>query len=152
MGQFFLWGPALRLHSSGREGVSRVTHAEFAPAAFTMYGGFWMSFGTVFLPGSGVIDAYGTNAEELDSALGIYLWTWFIVTFLLLCVPLFPCPSLWRRRCFRFCCRSMAWRPPFCRRSEFQPERRTELCPARVRWYPRWSFGREHAPCSQTSM
>ena len=54
-----------------------------------MYGGFWMSFATIFLPGSGVIDAYGTNTDELNSALGIYLWTWFIVTFLLLYV-LFP--------------------------------------------------------------
>ena len=57
-----------------------------------MYGGFWMSFGTIFIPGSGIIDSYITNgvlnAAELDSALGIYLWTWFIVTFLLLCVDL----------------------------------------------------------------
>ena len=65
-----------------------------------MYGGFWMSFGTIFIPGSGIIDSYITNgvlnAAELDSALGIYLWTWFIVTFLLLCVDrsLSMCP--WR--------------------------------------------------------
>ncbi|KAM5537504.1 hypothetical protein V8D89_008831 [Ganoderma adspersum] len=64
----------------------------FGATAFTMYGGFWMSFGTVFIPGSGIIDSYITNgvlnAAELDSALGIYLWTWFIVTFLLLIASL----------------------------------------------------------------
>ncbi|KAI1783730.1 FUN34 transmembrane protein [Ganoderma leucocontextum] len=64
----------------------------FSATAFTMYGGFWMSFGTIFVPGSGVIDAYETNgvlnADELNSALGIYLWTWFIVTFLLLIASL----------------------------------------------------------------
>ncbi|OJT15595.1 Glyoxylate pathway regulator [Trametes pubescens] len=54
----------------------------FGATAFTMYGGFWMSFATVFLPGSGVTAAY-TNPEELNSALGIYLFTWMIVTFLL---------------------------------------------------------------------
>nr|VWO97494.1 Transcriptional repressor rco-1 [Ganoderma boninense] len=56
-------------------------------AAFTMFGGFWMSFGTIFIPGSGVLDAYVTNgvldAAELNSALGIYLWTWFMITFFL---------------------------------------------------------------------
>ena len=56
-----------------------------------MYGGFWMSFATIYIPGSGVIDAYENSAgvldaAQLDSAVGIYLMTWFIVTFLLLCV------------------------------------------------------------------
>ena len=51
-----------------------------------MYGGFWMSFGTIFIPGSGILTAYGDATSELDSALGIYLFTWFIITFLLLCV------------------------------------------------------------------
>ena len=56
-----------------------------------MYGGFWMSFGTIFIPGSGILTAY-TEASELNSALGIYLWTWFIITFLLLCVSPFFLP------------------------------------------------------------
>lgn len=58
-----------------------------------MYGGFWMSFATIFIPGSGVAASY-TDATEFNSAVGIYLWTWFIVTFLLLYVPfpfLFQC-------------------------------------------------------------
>lgn len=57
-----------------------------------MYGGFWMSFATVFLPGSGITAAY-TSEEELSSALGIYLFTWMIITFLLLCVL----PTLYQR-------------------------------------------------------
>ena len=52
-----------------------------------MYGGFWMSYATIFLPNSGVVAAYD-SADELNSALGIYLFTWFIVTFLLLCASL----------------------------------------------------------------
>ncbi|KAI0762238.1 GPR1/FUN34/yaaH family-domain-containing protein [Fomes fomentarius] len=59
------------------------TQNTFGATAFTMYGGFWMSFATIFLPGSGVLAAY-ESADELNSALGIYLWTWFIITFLLL--------------------------------------------------------------------
>ncbi|KAI0638769.1 FUN34 transmembrane protein [Trametes polyzona] len=55
----------------------------FGGTAFTMYGGFWMSFATIFIPGSGVTAAYGENVAELDSALGIYLFTWMIVTALL---------------------------------------------------------------------
>ncbi|KAI0757792.1 FUN34 transmembrane protein [Daedaleopsis nitida] len=58
------------------------TQNTFGATAFTMYGGFWMSFATIFLPGSGVLDAYA-DEDELNSALGIYLMTWFIVTFLL---------------------------------------------------------------------
>ena len=50
-----------------------------------MYGGFWMSYATIFLPNSGVLAAY-TDSDELNSALGIWLFTWFIVTFLLLYV------------------------------------------------------------------
>ena len=51
--------------------------------AFTSYGAFWMSYATILLPGSGVLAAF-TNAAELESALGIYLIAWFMVTFFLL--------------------------------------------------------------------
>ena len=53
-------------------------------AAFSSYGGFWMSFATIFIPGSGIGDAYANKPTELNSALGIYLITWFVITFLLL--------------------------------------------------------------------
>ena len=50
-----------------------------------MYGGFWMSFATLYIPGSGVAAAYA-DETMFASAVGIYLWTWFIITFLLLYV------------------------------------------------------------------
>jgi len=53
----------------------------FAGAAFTSYGAFWISYALILLPGTGVVAAYGTNVDELNSALGIYLITWFMVTF-----------------------------------------------------------------------
>jgi succinate-acetate transporter protein len=59
----------------------------FGATAFTSYGAFWMSYATILLPGSGILSAF-TNADELNSALGIYLMAWFMVTFLLLIVSL----------------------------------------------------------------
>jgi succinate-acetate transporter protein len=55
--------------------------------AFSSYGGFWLSFALIYLPGSGILAAYGPDtaaADQLADALGIYLITWFIVTFLFL--------------------------------------------------------------------
>ncbi|KAH9947057.1 FUN34 transmembrane protein [Amylocystis lapponica] len=54
----------------------------FGATAFSMYGAFWMSFGTIYVPGSGILTSY-TSKEELGSAVGLYLFMWFIVTFLL---------------------------------------------------------------------
>jgi succinate-acetate transporter protein len=59
----------------------------FGATAFTSYGAFWMSFATILIPGSGIAAAY-TDATEFHNALGIYLITWFIVTFLLLIAAL----------------------------------------------------------------
>lgn len=52
-------------------------------AAFSSYGAFWMSYGTILIPGSGILAAY-TTQSDLASALGIYLMTWFMVTLFLL--------------------------------------------------------------------
>lgn len=52
----------------------------FGATAFVIYGGFWFSLGAVYMPGLGIIDAYGTNVEELNSALGLYLVAWAIIT------------------------------------------------------------------------
>jgi hypothetical protein len=52
-------------------------------SAFTSYGAFWMSFGTMNLPGTGILAAYKSEAE-LRSALGIFLIAWFMVTFFFL--------------------------------------------------------------------
>jgi len=59
----------------------------FGATAFTSYGAFWMSYATILLPGSGVLAAF-TNVAELESALGIYLIAWFMVTFFLLIASL----------------------------------------------------------------
>jgi len=56
----------------------------FGATAFTSYGAFWLSFATIFWPSSGIIDAYQGNDKELNDALGIYLFSWFIVTFFFL--------------------------------------------------------------------
>jgi len=54
----------------------------FGATAFTSYGAFWMSYATILIPGSGVLAAY-TSVHDLQSALGIYLMAWFMVTFFL---------------------------------------------------------------------
>ncbi|KIJ64054.1 hypothetical protein HYDPIDRAFT_112581 [Hydnomerulius pinastri MD-312] len=55
----------------------------FGATAFTSYGAFWMSYATILIPGSGVAAAY-TTTNEFHQAIGIYLITWFVLTFLLL--------------------------------------------------------------------
>jgi len=56
----------------------------FGATAFSSYGGFWISFACLYLPSMGIVDAFGTDDTELNSALGIYLITWFVFTFLML--------------------------------------------------------------------
>ncbi|KDN48370.1 hypothetical protein RSAG8_02962, partial [Rhizoctonia solani AG-8 WAC10335] len=57
----------------------------FGATAFSLYGGFWFSFGLIYWPSSGILAAYeGEAASQLSSALGIYLVTWTVVTFLML--------------------------------------------------------------------
>jgi len=56
----------------------------FGATAFTSYGAFWMSYATLLIPNFGVAAAYGDNKAELDQAIGIYLITWFMFTFLLM--------------------------------------------------------------------
>lgn len=40
--------------------------------AFSLYGGFWISFALIFLPGSGITAAY-TDMNEFHAALGFYV-------------------------------------------------------------------------------
>ncbi|ORY26237.1 GPR1/FUN34/yaaH family-domain-containing protein [Naematelia encephala] len=56
----------------------------FGATAFASYGGFWISFATLYIPQFEVVAAYGDAASELDSALGIYIAAWGIVTFIFL--------------------------------------------------------------------
>jgi succinate-acetate transporter protein len=51
----------------------------FGATAFSSYGGFWMSYACLYIPQFGVKAAYPTVAEY-NSAVGIFLSGWFIVT------------------------------------------------------------------------
>ncbi len=53
----------------------------FGATAFSSYGGFWLSFAAILIPGSGVLDALKTDTDNL---LGFWLTTWFIFTFIML--------------------------------------------------------------------
>jgi succinate-acetate transporter protein len=52
--------------------------------AFTSYGAFWLSFATLFIPSSGIADAYTADPGMEDDAIGIFLLAWMIVTLLFL--------------------------------------------------------------------
>jgi hypothetical protein len=54
----------------------------FGATAFTSYGAFWLSFATLFIPSSGIADAYTADPPMEDNAIGIFLLAWMIVTFL----------------------------------------------------------------------
>ncbi|MBW0536375.1 hypothetical protein O181_076090 [Austropuccinia psidii MF-1] len=58
----------------------------FGATAFSSYGAFWISFGFIFIPGTGILQAYSGAGKtgQLDNALALYLFTWVYVTFLLL--------------------------------------------------------------------
>ena len=51
----------------------------FGATAFSSYGGFWLAFGLIFIPGTGILDAL-TKAGALHPALGIFLLGWTIFT------------------------------------------------------------------------
>jgi succinate-acetate transporter protein len=63
----------------------------FGATAFSSYGGFWLSFGAIFIPGFGILEAYTTKnaagvsyAGELENAVGLYLLGWTIFTGIML--------------------------------------------------------------------
>ncbi|KAH9447716.1 hypothetical protein MJO28_011241 [Puccinia striiformis f. sp. tritici] len=56
----------------------------FGATAFSSYGGFWISFGLILSPNSGILAAYANKKHELESALGLYLFSWFIFTTIML--------------------------------------------------------------------
>jgi len=61
----------------------------FGATAFSSYGAFWMSYATILLPGSGIVAAYANSPpQELGNAIGIYLITWFMFTFIMLIAAL----------------------------------------------------------------
>lgn len=58
----------------------------FGATAFSSYGGFWLSFGLIFIPGAGILDAYSTKStvQNLENSLGLYLLGWTIFTGIML--------------------------------------------------------------------
>ena len=59
------------------------THRSRLDTAFSSFGAFWMSFGTIMIPGSGIVSSY-PSVSEFQNASGIYLTIWSMVTFFLL--------------------------------------------------------------------
>jgi len=54
----------------------------FGATVFSVYGSFWISYGIIFIPGSGILAAYADPAvaKDLHNALGFFLMAWFILT------------------------------------------------------------------------
>jgi succinate-acetate transporter protein len=58
----------------------------FGATAFTSYGAFWISYALIFIPSTGIIDAYigaDVNPGDLENAVGFFLAAWFIFTFIM---------------------------------------------------------------------
>jgi len=65
----------------------------FGATAFSSYGAFWISFGIIFLPGSGILAAYdptspGVLPGDAHNAVAFFLMAWFIFTFCMLLASL----------------------------------------------------------------
>src|SRR5687767_9149311 len=54
----------------------------FGGTGFSAFGGFWASYGVIFIPGFGIQDAYHDNALQLNRALGVYCLAWLVFTFI----------------------------------------------------------------------
>lgn len=60
----------------------------FGATAFSSYGAFWLSFAVIFIPNSGILEAYKGKTDQLENALGLYLLAWTIFTLMLLSATL----------------------------------------------------------------
>ncbi|KAI9263412.1 GPR1/FUN34/yaaH family-domain-containing protein [Phascolomyces articulosus] len=56
----------------------------FGATAFSSYGGFWLSYAIMFIPGANIREAYEGHPGALEHSLGIYLTAWAIFTALML--------------------------------------------------------------------
>jgi len=52
----------------------------FSATFFSAYAAFWLAFGTILIPGSGVMSAFSSDTRELDNAVGLFLITWMLVS------------------------------------------------------------------------
>ncbi|CAG8618130.1 10689_t:CDS:2 [Paraglomus brasilianum] len=55
----------------------------FPATVFASYGGFWISFGFISLPASGILQAFEGDPQMLNNALGMFLVGWTIFTTLM---------------------------------------------------------------------
>lgn len=51
---------------------------------FSSYGAFWMSYAAIGIPSFGIVDAYGDDLDELNTALAVYFFSWMIISILFL--------------------------------------------------------------------
>ncbi|KAG9307213.1 hypothetical protein G9A89_017041 [Geosiphon pyriformis] len=60
----------------------------FNATVFGSYGGYWISYGFISLPSSGIIAAYKGRQDEFDHALGIFFISWAIFSLIILIASL----------------------------------------------------------------
>jgi len=62
----------------------------FGATVFSSYGAFWISYGIIFLPGSGILAAYADPAvaAETHNAVAMFDMVWFILTTIFLLAAL----------------------------------------------------------------
>lgn len=56
----------------------------FGATAFSSYGGFWLSYAIMFIPGANILGAYEKVPDQLHHSLGIFLVAWAIFTGIML--------------------------------------------------------------------
>ena len=55
----------------------------FGGTAFSMFGGFWLSYGFILQPGTGVLDAYKDDTVSLHNATGCFLVVWSLFAWIM---------------------------------------------------------------------
>jgi len=59
----------------------------FGATALSSYGGFWLAYAVIIIPGFHVTDSY-KSAKDVETAISFFLFGWFIFTFLMLVATL----------------------------------------------------------------
>ncbi|KAI8628654.1 GPR1/FUN34/yaaH family-domain-containing protein [Xylariaceae sp. FL1651] len=57
----------------------------FGATVFCAYGAFNLAYSTIFIPGSGILDAYASKTghgldPSFSQAVALFVWSWFIIT------------------------------------------------------------------------
>jgi succinate-acetate transporter protein len=60
---------------------------KFGATVFSSYGAFNLSYAMIYIPGSGILASYtdtktGMLNDQFPNALAMYVWAWFILTFI----------------------------------------------------------------------